>query len=143
MVACLLGKGSGSHHCRCKAFLDKTVCVSHGIGQDYLGEKVVHGQPFSLFMVESSEGKWWMGESVVVTMASSKWRWASCLIWERKVDVTMVAPTFPPKQAGAPSCQSIAFLDKTACASYGKGQDYLGEWVCPWPPIFPFLCGQS
>jgi len=54
----MLGKGSGSHHCQCKAFLDKTACVSHGIGQDYLGEGVVHGHPLSIFMVESSEGKW-------------------------------------------------------------------------------------
>ena len=34
-------------------------------------------------------------------------------------------------------------LDKTACVSYGQGQDYLGEGVCPWPPLFPVLCGKS
>ena len=35
------------------------------------------------------------------------------------------------------NCQSTVFLDKTACVSYGQGQDYLGEGVCPWPPRFP------
>ena len=27
--------------------------------------------------------------------------------------------------------------------SYGQGQDYLGEGVCPWPPLFPVLYGKS
>ena len=38
VVACLLGKGSGIHHCQTIAFLEKTACVSYEIGQVYFGE---------------------------------------------------------------------------------------------------------
>ena len=58
-------------------------------GRITLGRGCVHGHPFSHFCVERAEGGWGE-EGVVVRMASSKWRWASCLIWGRTVDVTMV-----------------------------------------------------
>ena len=38
VVACLLGKGSGIHHCQTIAFWEKTACVSYEIGQVYFGE---------------------------------------------------------------------------------------------------------
>ena len=49
--------------CQSTASLDKTACVSYGMGQDYLGEWGDHGHPFSPFMVERGEGcmerVWW------------------------------------------------------------------------------------
>ena len=68
-------------------------------GRITLGRGCVHGHPFSQFCVERAEGGWG-GEGVVVTMALSKWRLASCIIWVRKVDVTMVASTSLLKQQG-------------------------------------------
>ena len=58
-------------------------------GRITLGRGCVHGHPFSQFCVERAEGGWG-GEGVVVTMALSRWRWASCIIWVRKLDVVVV-----------------------------------------------------
>ena len=59
---------------------------------DYLGEMVVMATPFRMSVWKQVRKV--RGRRVVVTMASSRWRWASCLSWGRMDDVTM-ATSFP------------------------------------------------
>ena len=69
-------------------------------GRITLGMGVSMATPFPIYVWKEVRGI--AGRGVVVTIVSSKWRWASCIILGRKVDVTMVASTSLPKQARAP-----------------------------------------
>ena len=87
-----------------------------------------HGHPLSLLIVKRRCGRL-RGGGVVVSMALSTWRWASCLIWGRMVDVTAVASATLPKHARATPVNPRPSWRRQLVSLMAKGTITLGSGV--------------